>query len=156
MIVAVGSSGRVQEIRLRSTTIRTFDGADVVVPNGLLLSGNLTNWTMHDQHRRIEITVRVDFTADPARVAQLLGHAASTTPGIADQPAPAVLMTEIGENALIFSVRVWTHDINNALDVRNDLIAGSLTALRDAGIAIPHRQVDVNLRPGEGRRGAPA
>ena len=156
MIDAVGSSGRVQEIRLRSTTIRTFDGADVVVPNGLLLSGNLTNWTMHDQHRRIEITVRVDFTADPARVAQLLGHAASTTPGIADQPAPAVLMTEIGENALIFSVRVWTHDINNALDVRNDLIAGSLTALRDAGIAIPHRQVDVNLRPGEGRRGAPA
>jgi small-conductance mechanosensitive channel len=43
---AAGSSGTLRDIGLPSTTIRIFDGADVVVPNGLLLSGDLTNWTM--------------------------------------------------------------------------------------------------------------
>lgn len=102
-IEAAGSSGTVRKIRLRSTTIGTFDGADVVVPNGTLLSGNLVNWTMHDQHRRIEVTIDVEHAADPAHVPALLGTVATATPGVAQHRLPAVLMTTIsGPGADLF------------------------------------------------------
>ncbi|MBU2156404.1 MAG: mechanosensitive ion channel, partial [Gammaproteobacteria bacterium] len=50
-----GASGSVREIGLRATKIRTFDGADIVVPNGTLVANNLTNWTLQDRNRRIEV-----------------------------------------------------------------------------------------------------
>jgi potassium efflux system protein len=152
MVDAAGSSGTVRDIRLRSTTIRTFDGADVVVPNGLLLSGNLTNWTMHDQHRRIEITVGVEYAAKPEQVLLLLEAVARDTPGVAEQPAPVVLMTGFGEIALTFSIRVWTHDINNWMNVRSDLLARTLASLQSAGILIPYKPVD---RPAQAVRDKP-
>lgn len=148
IVDAAGASGTVRDIRLRSTTIRTFDGADVVVPNGLLLSGNLINWTMHDQHRRIEVAIDVAHAADPAQVLAILTTIAEGTPGVAQCPAPAILMTAIDERALNFSVRVWTHDINNWLAVRSDLLSGILAALRASGITIPYPQLDIHMREG--------
>lgn len=145
IVDAAGASGTVRDIRLRSTTIRTFDGADVVVPNGLLLSGNLINWTMHDHHRRIEVSIDTAHGTDPARVLPILAAAADATPGVAQNPAPALLMTAIDERALNFSVRVWTHDINNWLTVRSDLLSKILAGLHASGIKIPYPQLDVHL-----------
>jgi small-conductance mechanosensitive channel len=144
VIDAAGSSGTVREIGLRATTIRTFDGADIVVPNGQLLNGNLTNWTMHDHHRRIEITVRVAFTADPAQVLAVLDAAARGTRGVAMQPAPMVMITGFGDSAMTCAVRAWTDDINTWLTVRSDLYAGALAALQAAGIPIPFNQMDLH------------
>ncbi|ATD62231.1 mechanosensitive ion channel protein MscS [Janthinobacterium svalbardensis] len=146
LVDTAGASGTVSEIRLRSTTIRTFDGADVVVPNGLLLSGNLTNWTMHDQYRRIEVTVGVEYSAKPEEVLLLLDAAARETPGVAAQPGPVVLMTGFGEIALMFSIRVWTDDINDWPSIRSDLYARTLATLQNAGISIPYKEVNISLR----------
>ncbi len=146
IVDAAGSSGTVRDIGLRATTIRTFDGADVVVPNGLLLSGNLTNWTMFDRSRRIEIAVGVAYGAEPARVLALLEAAVRATPGVADQPPPAVLMTDYGNSALNFVVRAWTQDIANFGALRGTLLARILADLDAAGIEIPYNQVDLHLR----------
>lgn len=134
---AAGASGTVRDIRLRSTTIRTFDGADVILPNGLLLAGNLTNWTLHDHHRRIDIALALGADADTARVTALLEAAVRATAGVAAQPPSAVLITAIDRNGVNFAVRAWTDDAGDWLAVRSDLLARTLTALRDAGIAIP-------------------
>ena len=134
---AAGASGTVRDIRLRSTTIRTFDGADVILPNGLLLAGNLTNWTLHDHHRRIDIALALGADADTARVTALLEAAVRATAGVAAQPPSAVLITAIDRNGVNFAVRAWTDDAADWLAVRSDLLARTLTALRDAGIAIP-------------------
>ncbi len=146
VIDAAGSSGTVRDIGLRATTIRTFDGADVIVPNGLLLSGNLTNWTMHDQHRRIDITVRVAYTDTPARVLAVLNAAARETAGVASQPAPAAMISAFGDSALTLEVRAWTEDVGKWLTVRSDLLATTLAALHAAGIAIAYDQLDVHVR----------
>jgi small-conductance mechanosensitive channel len=108
VIDAAGVSGTVREISLRATTIRTFEGADSVVPNGLLLSGNLTNWTMYDRSRRFEITINVAYGTDPALVIAILNATASATTGVAPEPAPVVLLTDGGDNGINFAVRVWT------------------------------------------------
>tara|TARA_R110000851_G_scaffold297817_2_gene453123 strand:+ start:5532 stop:8012 length:2481 start_codon:yes stop_codon:yes gene_type:complete len=146
IVDAAGSSGTVREIGLRSTTIRTFDGADVVVPNGLLLSGNLTNWTMFDRSRRFEINVGVAYGSDPAQVLAILNAAARDTPGVSVEPAPMVLMTGYGDSALNFIIRAWTNDIAAWGNVRSDLLARALAALQAAGISIPYNQMDLHLR----------
>ena len=142
---AAGISGTVREIRLRSTTIRTADGADAVIPNGLLLNGSLTNWTMYDRGRRFELAVGVAYDADPAQVLGILNGVVQTTAGVSASPAPAVMMTEYGENALKFVVSIWLDEPGSWSAVRGNLLAGILSALRAAGIAIPYRQLDVNL-----------
>lgn len=146
IVDVAGSSGTVREIGLRSTTIRTFDGADVIVPNGLVLSGNLTNWTMFDRSRRFEITVGVAYGSNPAQVLAILTAAARDTPGVATDPAPTVLMTDYGDSALNFVVRAWTNDITKWGHVRGDLLARALVALQAADISIPYNQMDLHLR----------
>lgn len=146
VVDAAGSSGTVREIGLRATTIRTFDGAEVIVPNGLLLSGNLTNWTMFDQNRRIEIAVGVAYGSDPSQVLTILNAAACTTPGVADQPAPTSMMTSYGDSALHFIVRAWTTDITTWASVRGELLARALAGLQAAGISIPYNQMDLHVR----------
>ncbi|ANH69179.1 mechanosensitive ion channel family protein [Mitsuaria sp. 7] len=146
MVDAAGTSGTVREIGLRATILRTFDGADVVVPNGLLLSGNLTNWTMFDRSRRIEIPVNVAYGSDPAQVLSVLGAAARETPGVAVSPPPVVLMSSYADSALNFVVRVWTQDVGGWTALRGELLARMLAALDQAGISIPYPQMDVHLR----------
>ena len=145
IVEAAGTSGKVREIGLRATTIRTFDGADAVIPNGVLLASNLTNWTMFDRSRRFDVTVGVAYGSDPARVLAVLAQAAGGTPGVAQEPAPTILMTGYGDSALNFVVQAWTADIGNWTQVRSDLLGRILAALDAAGIAIPYQRIDVNL-----------
>ena len=140
------TSGTVGEIGLRATTIRTFDGADVVVPNGALVAGNLTNWTLRDQSRRIEIKLGVAYVSKPEQVAQLLRDTAARTPGIVERPAPVAFFMEFGQSSLDFSLRAWTHDPENWRAIRSDLAMRLHRALGEAGIEIPFPQQDVHLR----------
>ncbi|GAB2817582.1 hypothetical protein GCM10027276_18590 [Comamonas piscis] len=145
-MVEVGTvAGSVREIGLRATTIRTYDGADVVVPNGVLVSGNLTNWTMFDRNRRFDVIVSAAYGSDPARVLEILESTARATPGIAEQPPPFAQMTGYGDSALNFVLRAWTQDVGAWGALRSDLLARTLAAMRDAGIEIPFNQLDVHL-----------
>jgi small-conductance mechanosensitive channel len=146
-MVEVGTvAGTVRDIGLRATTIRTYDGADVVVPNGLLVSGNLTNWTLFDRSRRFEVAVSAAYGTDPAQVLALLEATARAMPGIAEQPPPFAQMTGYGDSALNFVLRAWTQDIGTWGALRSDLFARTLAAMQAAGIEIPYNQLDVHLR----------
>lgn len=146
VVEAAGTSGSVREIGLRATIIRTFDGADVVVPNGLLLSGNLTNWTLFDRRRRIDITVSVAYGSPPEQVLSVLMATARATPGVAAEPAPVALMNGYGPSTIDFVLRAWCNDISDYGTLRGELLARVLAALSQAGIAIPYPQMDLHLR----------
>lgn len=142
---AAGVSGTVREISLRSTTIRTADGADTVIPNGLLLNGSLTNWTMYDRTRRFEITIGVADDADPDRVLTILSAQVEATAGLSTEPPPRVMLTEYGDGGLRFVVSVWTEDPGSWGTVRNALLTRIHSALQAEGIAVARRKFDVNL-----------
>src|SRR5690606_36363327 len=72
--------GRVMEIGLRATRVRTWEGAEVVVPNGTLLAGNLVNWTLSDSSRRVDVTVGVAYGTNVRRVLELLTRIAAAQP----------------------------------------------------------------------------
>ena len=141
-----GTSGRVQQIGMRATTIKTFEGADVVVPNGTLLSEKFTNWTLRDQHRRLDIEIGVAYGADPDRVSALLLEVVAGTEGVVDVPAPTVLFSGFGASSLDFSVRGWTHDFDNWPSIRSAVATRLYAALVKAGIEIPFPQQDLHLR----------
>ncbi len=138
--------GRVIEIGLRATRVQTWEGAEVIVPNGTMLSGNLINWTLSDSSRRVEIPVGVAYGTSVRRVLHLLLQVAKDQPDAMVDPPPVVLFTGFGESSLDFSVRFWTRDAGTAVSARSEAGAAISEALEAEGIEIPFPQRDLHLR----------
>jgi small-conductance mechanosensitive channel len=141
-----GTSGTVRTIGMRATTLTTFDGADVVVPNGSVLSEKLLNWNLMDMDRRFEIVFGVAYGTDPKRVLELVMEVTKATPGVTDNPEPVVQLSAMGAHSLDFTIRAWTHDFAAWGQIRSDLIVRIYDAIIAAGIQIPFPQQDLHLR----------
>jgi small-conductance mechanosensitive channel len=141
-----GTSGKVREIGMRATTLSTFEGADVVVPNGVLLNEKLINWTLSDMDRRIDVNVGVAYGNDPRRVLEILMRVTQGTPGIASLPEPNVLFVGFGASSLDFGIRAWTNNFGDWVKIRSDLTVRVYDALNEAGIEIPFPQQTLHLR----------
>ncbi|MGL6111309.1 MAG: mechanosensitive ion channel domain-containing protein [Rubrivivax sp.] len=140
-----GTVGTVRDIGMRATTFTTFEGADVVVPNGMLLSEKLINWTLSTNTRRVDMPVGVAYGSDPEQVRALLLAVAQRTERVASQPPPVVLFTGFGASSLDFSVRAWTHFDDHPV-VRSAMGMAIHAALAEAGIEIPFPQQDLHLK----------
>jgi small-conductance mechanosensitive channel len=145
--VVVGSvSGTIKRIGIRSSTIRSFDGADVTIPNGSMLSDAVTNWTMSDRTRRIEINVGVAYGTDPDKVIELLKGALEGQAGLLEQPGPQVLFMGFGDSSLDFVLRAWCADNDNYVTTRSNIALAINRDLNAHGIEIPFPQRDLHLR----------
>ncbi len=145
-------TGEVRSIGIRASVVRTFDGAEVIVPNGNLISGEVINWTLSDRQRRVELKVGVAYGTDPARVIELLVGAARKVTGVSEFPEPRALFTGFGESTLDFVVRAWTRGDAEWPEVSSALAVAVNRALGEAGVAIPFPQRDVHLRGGRDTR----
>jgi small-conductance mechanosensitive channel len=141
-------AGEVRRIGIRSTTLRTPEGADVIVPNASLVAEKVTNWTLSDRRRRIDVPVGVAYGSPPDKVLDLLLEVARAHPGVLAEPAPLALFLGFGDSALNFELRAWTNRSDQWLEVRSELAVAMYAALRDAGIEIPFPQHEVRLRQG--------
>jgi small-conductance mechanosensitive channel len=145
--VELGSiRGVVRRIGIRSSTVRTFDGAEVVIPNSKLVSESFVNWTLSDRQQRIEIPVGVAYGTDPERVIALLEAVVRARPEFLKEPPPVVLFDRFGESSLDFLVRVWAPDFDTSRTLEGQLLLDVHRALREAGIEIPFPQRDLHLR----------
>jgi potassium efflux system protein len=143
--------GRVVEIGLRATRIKTWEGAEVVVPNGTLLSGNLINWTLSDSTRRIDVNVGVAYGSDVRKVLEVLTAVARRQPLAMEDPEPTVVFSGFGDSSLNFTVRFWIRDANTVLAARTGGYVDVYEALAAAGIEIPFPQRDLHLRSVDAR-----
>jgi small-conductance mechanosensitive channel len=138
--------GRVMQIGMRAVMVKNWDGAEVIVPNIELIATAVTNWTLSDQMRRIELPVGVAYGTDPAKVVQLLEDVARTHTELVAQPPPQALFLGFGESALNFSLRVWTDsEYDRTQAIRSELAIAVERVLQDAGIPIPFPQRDLHL-----------
>jgi small-conductance mechanosensitive channel len=143
--VEIGAlTGEVKRIGIRSSTLRTFQGAEVIVPNANLIQEQVVNWTLSDRQRRMELLVGVAYGTPPARVIELLLEVARSVPDVNEEPAPLAIFKGFGDNALNFELRAWTR-LDNHLQVQSDLAIAINDALQKNGIAIPFPQRDVRL-----------
>lgn len=150
VVEVAGMTGTVREIRMRATVVGTFDGADVVVPNGVLIADKLVNWTLSRNSRRIEISVSTGFSTSPQQTIDLLVGIAARTPGIAGAPPPVALLTGLASGTLEFLLRAWTVELADWVAVRSTLAVAVRDGLNAAGIEVPLPQRDLHLRSGFG------
>jgi small-conductance mechanosensitive channel len=141
-----GMTGQVREIGLRATVVTTFDGADVIVPNGMLLADKLVNWTLHGTRRRIDLNISTPYSADPQRTMDLLTEIARSVSGVDSTPPPATIMIGLGPGELQFNVRAWTREFTDWVAVRTELAMKIRNGLAEAGIEVPRPQRELVVR----------
>ncbi|MGW8265420.1 MAG: mechanosensitive ion channel domain-containing protein, partial [Longimicrobiales bacterium] len=145
-VVEVGGvQGHVRRIGIRASTVRTWSGAEVIVPNGDLISQQVTNWTLTDRLRRMEIPVGVRYGTDPQRVIDILNEAVRRHPEVLSDPEVHTLFQGFGESSLDFLVRAWTTSAEWMI-VQSDLAVAMNQALKEADVEIPFPQRDLHLR----------
>ena len=143
--------GRVTSIGIRFSTLHSSDGIDTLIPNSELVEKKLTNWTFTNPDVRREIRVGVAYGADPVQVKNLMQSAAKEHPDVMIAPEPMVVLDDLGDNALIFTLRYWIR-IENGTDGRrvdSDLRCEILEKLNAAGIPVPFPQRDIRLTASE-------
>jgi small-conductance mechanosensitive channel len=138
--------GEITNIGIRASRVRTFDGADVIVPNGDLISARVVNWTLSDRKRRITIPVGVAYGTRPREVIEILQQVVKDHPDVLDQPAAEALFRGFGDSSLDFEVRAFTESERGWLPVTSDLAVAISEAFEVAGITIPFPQRDLHLR----------
>ena len=146
VINAGGVTGKVNEIDLFTTTLDTPDNRRIIVPNSAIAGGTIENITFHP-HRRIEVVVGVDYTADQdqtraALEAAVASHAAQMIPG--EGRGSAVILSGLGDSAVEWKVRMWVA----AADfwAMTESLTGEVKRQLDAvDIGIPFPQLDVHL-----------
>ena len=138
--------GDVRTIGIRSSTVRTWQGAEVIVPNADLISGQVINWTLSDRNRRIDVDVGVKYGTDPEQVLELLLGVARADDRILDLPEPSALFLGFGDSSLNFRLRGWTARYEEWIRIHSDLNVAVNRALADAEIEIPFPQRDLHLR----------
>jgi len=148
-IVEVGAvAGTVTHINVRSSTVRTADGIEILVPNSTFIESNVTNWTYSNSRVRRSVSVGTDYSAPPEKVSEVLMNVARKHPAILRDPEPCVLLHEFGADSINFILRYWIDysggaDSSKIASEIRFMIVSDLTA---AGIPIPFPQRVVHLR----------
>jgi potassium efflux system protein len=138
--------GRVTQIGLRASRLRTFNGSEVIVPNGELISNRLINWTLSDRRRRFEATVGVAYGSDLEQVHAVLRGVLDAESEVIRDPEPMVIFEGFGDSALNFRLYYWVQDLDIGLVVTDRVNTAIATALAAARIAIPFPQRDLHFK----------
>ncbi|MDP8978195.1 MAG: mechanosensitive ion channel family protein [Actinomycetota bacterium] len=129
--------GTVQQIDTRVTRLRDYDGRLVLIPNAEVYKQPLVNLTRLGS-RRTSVFVGVDYRDDADRARAVIGDAVGRVEGVASDPAPEVLLTELAESSVLFEVRYWTApDIATVRQVQDRVLAAAKRGVQDAGMTIP-------------------
>jgi small-conductance mechanosensitive channel len=145
-IVEVGGlQGEVRKIGIRASTVRTYQGADIIVPNSQFITANVTNWTLSDRLRRIDLPVGVNYGAAPQKVIELLEAVARVNPGVLQNPPPKCLFMGYGDSSINFELRAWTDQFDNWGAIRSEMASAVYDAVYAAGMSFPFPQREVRV-----------
>jgi small-conductance mechanosensitive channel len=139
-------AGVVRDIGLLQSTVRTYHGADVLVPNATLVSSTVVNWTRElADLRRVDVPVGVAYGTDPKTVIDVLEGMATKHPQVVKKPAPKVIFLGFGDSSLNFQLNVW-FPVDQWYGASSEVRVAASDALSSAGIEIAVPQRDLRLR----------
>jgi small-conductance mechanosensitive channel len=137
--------GTVRRIGIRASTVHTRQGADIIVPNSQLVAEKVTNWTLSDKLRRVDLPVGVSYSSVPKEVIKVLEEVAIAHPQILRDPPPEALFMGYGDSSINFELRTWTAEFDDWPRIRSDLAVAVYDAVRAAGMTFPFPQREVRL-----------
>lgn len=145
-IIEVGTmSGTVKEVGIRSSKLTTFDGSEVIVPNGDMLSQHLINWTRNNQNRRVVLPIGVTYGSNIKKVKSIIFELLEGNPNVLAHPEPHVRVLNFGDNSVDMAVYFWA-DMEQWFDLKSDMMAAIHDKLNEEGINIPFPQRDLHIK----------
>jgi small-conductance mechanosensitive channel len=146
--IALGENfGKIVAIGIRTSTLRTLDNIDVIIPNSDLVTKELINWSYSDNIVRIHIPVGVSYGSDVNLVKETLLETAGRYKHARREPEPEARFIEFGDSSLNFELLVWVDIIQVKIPkAKSELNYMIWDAFREKGIQIPFPQRDVWFR----------
>ena len=142
-IEAGGVTGTVNEIHLVSTLLTTPDNKLITVPNALMFTGTITNYSAKDT-RRVDMVIGVGYNDDLKVAADVLKRICDNHPLILKDPATKIFINNLGDSAVDFVVRPWAKS-EDYWTVLAEVLETAKAELEAAGCNIPYPQTDVHL-----------
>ncbi|MGM9739695.1 MAG: mechanosensitive ion channel family protein [Candidatus Cryptobacteroides sp.] len=148
-IEALGYSGRVAEVNIVSTKLRTFDNKTIILPNGALSNGNIQNLFEHEVNR-LEWLVSLEYGVDNSKAKEAMIAILkedprildSSTPGAAD---PFVALNAMKDSSIEYTMKAWVKAVDY-WNVKYDINERIYTELPEKGLNFPFPQVDVHIK----------
>merc|ERR1712188_333455 len=142
-VEAAGTAGSIVKIGIFTTTMNTPDNKEIIVPNGNIYGGNITNYSARDT-RRVDMVVGIGYDADLLKKTNEETERKKAKSGIQTEPAPKIAVSELADSSVNFIVRPW---VNSAdfWGVKFDFTENVKLRFDEEGISIPFPQMDVHL-----------
>lgn len=131
-----GQSGRVKEINLRSSTLVTPDGAEVIIPNGDMLNQRIVNWTLSNNQQRLDMDLTVTGSNDMEIVASSIKKAILQSKFVYAAKAPQILFTAVNADGFDVKIYYWCTDTFKANETKSDVLLLLHQHLPKDGLAI--------------------
>ena len=138
-----GNSGTVEEVGFFYTRIKTFDGVIVNIPNSMMTTSVVTNYS-RAKIRRVDVVLSVSYGSDLEKVKSVIAGVIESTGKALSDPAPFIRVTEMSDSSIDFTVRVWTEPANLA-SLKSDIYEKCEAAFNVEGIEMPYPQLDVHV-----------
>ena len=147
-VIAVDDTyGWVNTLGGRYVSVITRDGVEHLIPNELLITERVENWTYSHDRTRLRIAVGVHYDSDVRLAARLCEEAAGQTTRVLQDPAPKSLVKGFGDNSVDLEIRFWIADAHNGVaNVKSDVLLDVWDKFHEHGIEIPYPQRDLHLR----------
>ncbi|WP_373017383.1 mechanosensitive ion channel family protein [Thiomicrorhabdus sp.] len=142
-IDAGGVTGVVEAMQIFSTTMRTGDNKEIIVPNGAIYSGPITNFSARDT-RRVDMVFGIGYDDDIRKAKAILEKLVSEDERILKDPEPVIALSELGDSSVNFVVRPWVKS-GDYWAVLWDMNEKVKLTFDEEGISIPYPQMDVHL-----------
>jgi small conductance mechanosensitive channel len=142
-VEAGGATGVVDKISIFTTVMTTPDNKEVIVPNGAILSNNITNYSARPT-RRVDLVFGISYDDDIRKAKELLEQIIAADKRVLSDPEPVIVVGELADSSVNFLVRPWV----NATDywgVYWDTTEAVKLKFDEAGISIPYPQMDVHM-----------
>ena len=136
--VEVGDKrGRVKEIGIRSSTLLTEDGAEVIIPNGDVLSNHIVNWTLSNNHVRMVLSFTIEKPAHPDAIdAEAIKDIVRHHPNVLDRRDPEVMVNTVSSKAEELRVYFWIKDITKTAYTSGEIRTSIYQLLDSKGLVV--------------------
>ncbi|MNK17938.1 Mechanosensitive channel MscK precursor [compost metagenome] len=142
-IEVAGKTGNVRSIGFRSSVITTFDGAEIVMPNGDLLNSHLVNWSSGNGRRRSSLVISITHGANLKLIKDSIINILNADERILKHPEPSVFFQDITAEALELHILYWTKQPKPLLEIKNDLIMAVNQLFIDNDIRVPYPKQEI-------------
>lgn len=141
-----GTVGEVLEVGLRTTTLRTRDDIELIMPNQKLTNERVINWSRNKKMTRFNVEVGVAYGSDTQLVRKLLLEVVSKNEAVSDSPQPHVFFDNFGNSSLNFKLFFYSHNLFRIERVKSELRYEIDEIFRENGITIAFPQMDIWVR----------